>query len=122
LVTVPFVGVVDDDEALCLSLVDLMRSIGYRAEPFASAEELLMSAQRFGLDCIIADIHMPGTGGLSLLRKLREQGFMMPVILITALPDENLDEEAASTGALCLLRKPFKTGALLDWVERALVT
>lgn len=119
--TVPFVGVVDDDDALCLSLVDLMRSIGYRAEPFASADELLMSAERFGLDCIIADVHMPRTGGLNLLRKLREQGFMTPVILITALPDENLDGEAASTGALCLLRKPFKTSALLDWVERALL-
>ena len=119
--TVPFVGVVDDDDALCLSLVDLMRSIGYRAEPFASAEELLMSADRFGLGCIIADVHMPGMGGLHLLRKLHEQGFVTPVILITALPDENLDEEAASMGAMCLLRKPFKTSALLDWVERALL-
>jgi FixJ family two-component response regulator len=120
-VTVPLVGVVDDDGALCLSLVDLMRSIGYRAEPFASAEELLMSADRFGLDCIIADVHMPGVGGLNLLRKLRQQGFVAPVILITALPDENLDEDAASMGAMCLLRKPFKTSALLDWVERALL-
>jgi FixJ family two-component response regulator len=121
-VTVPFVGVVDDDEALCLSLVDLMRSIGYRAEPFASAEELLLSADRSDLDCIIADVHMPGMGGLNLLRKLHEQGFVTPVILITALPDENLDDEAASIGALCLLRKPFETSALLDWIERALLT
>ena len=119
--TFPFVGVVDDDDALCLSLVDLMRSIGYRAEPFASAEKLLMSADRFNLDCIIADVHMPGMGGLDLLRKLHEQGLVTPVILITALPDENLDEEAASIEALCLLRKPFKTSALLDWVERALL-
>ena len=80
-----------------------------------------MSVDRSGLDCIIADVHMPGMGGLNLLRKLREQGFMTPVILITALPDENLDEEAVSIGALCLLRKPFKTGALLDWIERAIL-
>jgi FixJ family two-component response regulator len=96
-----------------------MRSIGYRAEPFASAEELLMSNDRLGLDCIIADVHMPGMGGLDLLRELHEQGFVTPVILITALPDKNLDEEVASIGALCLLRKPFETSVLLDWVERA---
>jgi FixJ family two-component response regulator len=94
-----------------------MRSIGYRAEPFASAETFLMSADLVDLDCIIADVHMPGMGGLNLLRELHEQGIMTPVILITALPDKHLDAEAASTGALCLLRKPFETSALLHWVE-----
>ena len=119
-VTVPFIAVVDDDEALCSSLVDLMRSIGYRAEPFASAESLLMSPSRFGLHCIIADVHMPGMGGLNLLHALREQGIVTPVVLITALTDEHLDEEASSRGALCLLRKPFEMGSLLDHIDRSL--
>jgi CheY-like chemotaxis protein len=120
-VTMPFVAVIDDDEALCASLVDLMRSAGYRAEPFASAEQCLLSANRFSLDCIIADVHMPGMGGLDLIRKLHEQGIMTPVILITALSGKHLDEEAASIGALCLLRKPFETNSLLGWVERSLL-
>jgi CheY-like chemotaxis protein len=119
-VTIPFLAIVDDDEALCSSLVDLMCSIGYRAEAFASAETFLMSPNRFGLDCIIADVHMPGMGGLNLLRELHKQRIMTPVILITALPDEHLDEEAASRGALCLLRKPFETSCLLDRIERSL--
>jgi FixJ family two-component response regulator len=119
-VTIPFVAIVDDDEALCSSLVDLMCSIGYRAEPFASAETFLMSPNRFNLDCVIADVHMPGMGGLDLVRELHEQGIMTPVILITALLDEHLDEEAASRGALCLLRKPFQTNCLLDRIERSL--
>ena len=119
-VAVPFIAVVDDDEALCSSLVDLMRSIGYRAEPFASAEAFLMSPSRFGLHCIIADIHMPGMGGLNLLNALREQGIVTPVVLITALTDQHLDEEAASRGALCLLRKPFEMSSLLDHIDRSL--
>lgn len=118
---IPFIAIIDDDEALCSSLVDLMRSIGYRAEPFSSAEKFLMSADRFSLDCIIADVHMPGMGGLKLLRELHEQGIMTPVILITALPDKHLDEEAVSIGALCLLRKPFETSSLLNYVERSLL-
>jgi FixJ family two-component response regulator len=119
-VTIPFIAVVDDDEALCSSLVDLMRSIGYRAEPFATAEAFLMSPNRFGLHCIIADVHMPGMGGLNLLQALREQGISTPVVLITALTDQHLDEEAASRGALCLLRKPFEMSSLLDHIDRSL--
>jgi len=119
-VTIPFLAIVDDDEALCSSLVDLMCSVGYRAEAFASAETFLMSPNRFSLDCIIADVHMPGMGGLNLLRELHKQRIMTPVILVTALPDEHLDEEAASRGALCLLRKPFETSRLLDRIERSL--
>jgi FixJ family two-component response regulator len=118
-VTHHLVAVVDDDEGLCSSLVDLMGSVGYRAEPFASAEALLRSADLSSFGCIVADVHMPGMGGLRLVRKLHQMRIMTPVILITALPDAHLDEEAASIGAQCLLRKPFEMGSLLDRVERS---
>jgi FixJ family two-component response regulator len=117
----PFIAIIDDDEALCSSLVDLMRSVGYLAEPFVSAEEFLDSRHLYKLDCIIADVHMPGMGGLDLLRKLHEQGVTTPVILVTALPDKQLDDDAISAGAVCLLRKPFETSSLLDCVERSLL-
>jgi FixJ family two-component response regulator len=120
--TVPLIAVVDDDEALGSSLVDLMRSIGYRAEPFTSAEALLTSPDRLGLHCIIADISMPGMSGLNLLDALRQQGIRTPVVLITALTDKHLDQEAASKGALCLLRKPFEMSSLLDHIDRSLRT
>jgi FixJ family two-component response regulator len=116
-VTSPLVAIIDDDEALCSSLVDLLRAAGYRAEPFPSAEAFLASTNLF--DCVIADIHMPGMGGLDLARRLQE-GPMTPVILITALPDRHLDDDAISVGAQCLLRKPFETRTLLDHVERSL--
>jgi FixJ family two-component response regulator len=119
-VTSPLVAIIDDDEALCSSLVDLMRSVGYHAEPYTSAETFLTSSNLFSLDCILADVHMPGMSGLDLLRKLHEQGITTPVILITALPDKHLDDEAVSLGAQCLLRKPFETNSLLDSVERSL--
>ena len=93
--------------------------VGYRAEPFAPAEALLMSPDRFGLHCIIADVRMPGMGGLNLLQALREQGMATPVVLITAQTDQHL-EEAALRGALCLLRKPFEMNSLLDHIDRSL--
>jgi FixJ family two-component response regulator len=115
-----FVAVVDDDEALCCSLADLMRSIDYRVESFASAETLLMSSNLLLFDCVIADVHMPGISGLNLVRNLQNRGCMTPVILITALPDRQLDDAAISVGAQGLLRKPFDTKALIDCIERSL--
>src|SRR5262249_8846143 len=81
-VTSSLVAIIDDDETLCASLVDLMRSIGYRAGPYDSAEMFLSSSDLLSWDCIVADVHMPGMGGLSLARTLRENGIMTPVILI----------------------------------------
>jgi FixJ family two-component response regulator len=115
-----FIGIVDDDDALCSSLVDLMRSAGYQAASFPTAERLLAFGNLPDLDCIIADVHMPGMGGLSLVRVLHEQAIATPVILITGLPQEHLNNQARSAGALCVLRKPFETHVLLDWVERSL--
>ena len=116
----PLVSIIDDDDALCASVVDLLRSAGYRAEQYSSAETFLTSSNLSSLDCILADIHMPGMSGLDLLQKLHEQGIMTPVILITALPDKRLDDEAIAVGAQCLLRKPFETTSLLECVERSL--
>jgi FixJ family two-component response regulator len=119
-VTSPLVSVIDDDESLCSSLADLLRSVGYRVEQYGSAEAFLTSSNLRSLNCILADIHMPGMSGLDLLRELRDQGITTPVILITALPDKHLDAEAISLGAQCLLRKPFETNSLLECVERSL--
>jgi FixJ family two-component response regulator len=120
-VTSPLVSVIDDDEALCSSLADLLRSVGYRVEQYGSAEAFLTLLHLPGPDCILADIHMPGMSGLDLLRELRERGITTPVILITALPDKHLDAEAISLGAQRLLRKPFETSLLLECVERSLL-
>lgn len=116
----PFIAIIDDDEELCFSLVELMRSIGHRAEPFASAEKFLSSPNLPSFDCVVADVHMPGMSGIDLVRSLREEYRATPVILITALPHNHLDDEALSVGALCLIRKPFEAAVLVESVERSL--
>jgi FixJ family two-component response regulator len=119
LVSDPFVGIIDDDDVLRSSLVDLMRSVGIRAEPFASAETFLASPSLPLFSCVVADVHMPGMSGLDLVRRLRKQGRTTPVILISAFADKRLGDEAASAGAQCLLGKPFEAAALLDCVAKS---
>jgi FixJ family two-component response regulator len=120
-VNAPLIAIVDDDEALCFSLVDLMRSIGYRAESFLGAEAFLASSNLPSFNCVIADLRMPGMSGLELARRLRERRDRIPLILITASSDGQLENEAISAGAACLLRKPLDTATLLDCIERSLL-
>ena len=113
------VAVVDDDAALCSALANMVRSVGYQADTFLSAETLLMSDDLSHFECVIADVRLTGISGLNLVSRLRDMGCRMPVILMTALTDPRLDDEAFLVGARCLLRKPFETQTLIDWIERS---
>jgi FixJ family two-component response regulator len=96
-----------------------MCSVGYEAESFSSAEAFLGSCNLLKWDCIIVDVHMPGMGGLSLVRELHKRGVVTPIILVTASPERSLDDEAKLAGAQRLLRKPFEVNYLLECVTRS---
>ena len=114
-----FISVVEDDDSLREALVGTLRSLGYRARGFACAETFL-GVQDGQCGCIITDIRMPGLSGIEMTERLRALGYDAPVIMITARADAALERQAYASGAICLLRKPFETAALLDCVERAL--
>jgi len=97
-----------------------MQSEGYRAECFTSAESFLASQNLPIADCVVTDVRMPGMSGLELIRTLRRRRNMIPAILITAMTDRHLDDEARSVGARFFLKKPFEAEALLDCIARSL--
>jgi FixJ family two-component response regulator len=114
-----FVSIVEDDSSLREALAGLLRCHGYKVRAFASAEEYL--AVRDGLcACVISDIRMPGLSGLEMASRLREMGYDVPMIMITARVDAEMERQAAAGGAVCLLEKPFEAEALLDCLARAL--
>src|SRR6266849_4181981 len=80
----PVISVVDDDESLRRSLRNFLRSVGFRVETFASAEEFLASAQRENTGCLVLDLRMTGMSGLDLLRHLAEANVRMPAVILTA--------------------------------------
>jgi FixJ family two-component response regulator len=114
------VSIIDDDDSLREALVGLVRSLGHRANSFASAEAFLAAGGQGESDCIVADIHMPGLSGLELTRKLANNGCAAPVILITARGEPGLQERAAESGAHCILLKPFPADALISCLDSAL--
>ncbi len=112
------IAVIDDDDSFRTALVDSLRSLGYGARGFASAEDFIATAAPWS--CVVTDVHMPGMGGLDLSRQLAAQGAGVPVVMITARSDVAMDARAAASGAICLLRKPFKADALIDCLRKAL--
>jgi FixJ family two-component response regulator len=60
------ISIVDDDESVCSALTGLIRSLGYVARGFHSAEDFLKSAHVNDTSCLIADVQMPGMSGIEL--------------------------------------------------------
>lgn len=116
----PLIAVVDDDQSLRAALVRLVRSLGYEARGFASAEEFLEADTTPNFSCVITDIQMPGMNGIELTRVIAQGQSPIPVITITARTEPGLEESAFASGAMCFFRKPVDTNALVGCIERAL--
>jgi FixJ family two-component response regulator len=113
------IAVIDDDESFRIALVESLSSFGYGVDGYACAEDHLRAAGRKSYDCIVTDIHMPGMSGLDLMKRLAAQGSRIPVVLITARSDTNLEAKADAAGAICLLRKPFEINELISCIDKA---
>ena len=114
------VHVIDDDEALRNSLAFLLRSADLEVMSHSSAAAFLDALPLKGLTCIITDVRMPGLTGIDLLRRVRELGIEVPVIVITGHGDVPLAVEAMRFGAVDFLEKPFDDEILLQSVRAAL--
>jgi FixJ family two-component response regulator len=120
LATTTTVSIVDDDDAVRTATQAFVRSLGYKATAFASAEEFLKAPERETADCLIADVQMPGMSGLDLQRELARQRPTLPIIFVTAFPEEHIRQQAMAAGAACLLAKPYEGDELIECIEQAL--
>ena len=94
----PVVSVVDDDESLRRSLRNLLRSVGFCVETFASAEAFLRSAERGSTGCMLLDLRMSGMSGLDLLRQLAIEESHIPVVILTAHGDAETRRRSLEAG------------------------
>src|SRR3954470_4965063 len=87
---VPVISIIDDDASVRAAANRLVRSLGYIAYPFASAREFLVSSPLNDTSWLIADVQIPGMSALELQSLLRAEGGAVPIIFITAFPEESL--------------------------------
>jgi FixJ family two-component response regulator len=120
LASITIVSIVDDDDAVRAATQSFVRSLGYKAAAFASAEDFLKAPERETSDCLIADIQMLGMSGLDLQRVLTRYRPGLPIIFISAFPEERVRHQALAAGAACLLAKPFDGDMLIACIEKAL--
>jgi FixJ family two-component response regulator len=114
------ISIVDDDESIRNAVKALIRSMGYATATFASAEEFLQSGRLHDTACIITDVQMPGMSGIDLQDHLTTNGHSVPVIFVTAFPDESIRERAMEAGACGFLSKPFREESLIECLDQAL--
>lgn len=117
---VPMISIVDDDRSLREATKGLVRSFGYGADAFASAEEFLQSDRVNDSSCLILDVNMPGLSGIELQSQLIARGNRMPIIFITAVPEETTRAKAIEAGAIGFLSKPFREEWLINHLDVAL--
>ena len=117
---VPLISIVDDDDSLRNSLDNLIRSVGFRAQGFPSAEAFLSSNQVHDTGCLILDVRLPGMNGLELQRRIVAANWRIPIIFITSHADGDARARALEAGAVDYLYKPFREEQLLDAIDAAL--
>ena len=118
--TGPLITIIDDDASMRSATASLLRSAGYATRCFESADAYLAAAENQRGDCVLTDISMPGSSGLALAEHLRTTSPALPFILMTARTEPAILTRAATSGAVCVLRKPFSADQLIACVERAL--
>jgi two-component system response regulator FixJ len=114
------VHVIDDDDEVRRSLGFLLRSVHIEAIVYASATAFLDTLPSVRPGCIVTDVRMPIITGIDLLRRLRELGVSLPVIVMTGHGDVPLAVEAMKNGALDFLEKPFDDESLVASVRLAI--
>jgi DNA-binding NtrC family response regulator len=111
---------VDDDVSVRESVGSLIRSAGFRAETFATAQECLASLQAEVPSCLILDVQLPGLSGLDLQQQLAQEDFQVPIIFLTGHGNIPMSVRAMKAGALEFLTKPCDGEDLLNAIQQGI--
>lgn len=114
------VFVVDDDASVRDALGNLLESVGFDAQAFASTEQFRNAARPDAPSCLVLDVRLPGANGLDFQQALERAGIFIPIIFITAHGDVPMTSRAMKAGAVEFLMKPFQKEDLLAAIYQGL--
>ena len=101
----PLIAVVDDEESVRRSLARFLKASGFKTVVYPSAEAFLADKQYLGFDCLIVDLQLGGISGTELQDRLISAGVNIPMVLMTARDEKELDRLALQAHGVDLLRK-----------------
>jgi len=110
------IAVIDDDVRVLESLVNLLRSFGYSAESYKSAEQFLESGTLSRISCIVTDVEMRQMSGLGLLQYLKNSNCTVPVIIITGKPSAQSEAFYLESGAVGSSESRLDGDALVELI------
>ncbi|WP_010163190.1 MULTISPECIES: response regulator [unclassified Sphingomonas] len=117
--TPPTIVLVEDDPALRTLTTRALQEHGYMVRPAASAPEMWLAMEAGPVDLVLLDIMLPGTDGIELCRKLRQQS-NVPIIFVSARGSETDRVVGLELGADDYLAKPFGTRELTARIRAVL--
>lgn len=104
---------VEDETVIADAVVRGLAAEGFVTEVAGNGVDGLWMAQEFVYDIIILDIMLPGMNGYEICRRLRKDGSLVPVLMLTAKDGEHDEADALDLGADDYLSKPFSFVVLL---------
>ena len=113
------IAIVDDDPSVRRGLQRLVRSAGWKAEAFASAQEFLARSRAKSPNCVLLDLQLPGLSGLDLQKRMAEVGLEIPIVFLTGHGNIPASVQAMKAGAVQFLTKPVDSQELLQAIEEA---
>jgi two-component system response regulator FixJ len=113
------VYLIDDDEDVRRAVSFLLSTAGFAVRVYESAVKFLEKVDGLPQGCIVSDVRMPALDGVELLRRLKDRGIAMPVIIMTGHGDVALAVSAMKAGAVDFIEKPFGDDVLISAVQKA---
>jgi FixJ family two-component response regulator len=118
--SVALIAIVDDDPSARRGLQRLIRSAGWKAETFASAQEFLARPLADAPSCLVLDLQLPGLSGLHLQQRMTELGLDIPIVFLTGHGNIPASVQAMKAGAIEFLTKPVEEQNLLKAIREAI--
>lgn len=112
--------IIEDETSIREQLARQLRAHDYMVDETGEGEEGLYFAQEFPIDLAIVDLGLPGVSGIEVIKKLREQGKTLPILILTARDRWQDKVNGLEAGADDYLVKPFQMEELLARIKALL--
>jgi two-component system response regulator FixJ len=119
-VAAPTIFLIDDHASVRDALGEMLTVLGYSVKAYESADAFLATVNKGEPGCIVADVKMPGTDGIGLVRELARRDIAVPVVLISGHADVPMAVDAIKSGAQDFIEKPVDDAQLVGAINRAL--